>query len=106
VFVWVELGQWSVVRGISGVRDFLRVAGQPVRVDKSIVDELRSRESPTGYVRLRPRPVSGQRVRLADDSGVSGICVGDAPAQRLRVLLSVLGREVEMEFRERDLIAE
>jgi transcription antitermination factor NusG len=101
VFVWV-VDQWAAIRATPGVREFVLAGGAPARVEQSIVDELRERETPYGYVRLYPKFEIGVPVRVGD---VIGVYAGMAGRQRAQVLLTLLGRDVELSVPERDLVA-
>jgi hypothetical protein len=95
----------SVLRGIRGFYSVVTFGDQVAEVPESVIDEIRSRETEAGYVRLRPRLRPGQRVRFADDSDRSGLLMEYVGADRVKVLLNLLGRKVEMRVWERDLLA-
>jgi transcriptional antiterminator RfaH len=97
VFVQVEL-QWRPINGTIGVLRVLTNGEQPARLANQVVDEIRSREDRSGFVRL-PRLRRGNAVRVARGVFASkiGIYQGSTGKDRERVLLSLLGRQVRVE---------
>lgn len=97
IFVWIE-GPWRWLTGTFGVSSVVLVNGYPAVLPNKIVDTLRSSESRTGLILLPdaappPRFRLGQPVRVKEGafSGRTGLFDGDA-AERVRVLLSIMGR--------------
>ncbi len=101
VFVKICLGWESLLstRGIT--RLFLR-DGKPVRIPEREIDYFKKLEDEEGFVQLDP-PLRSGTVIYANTyagvfHGVRGIVSGMVSASRVRVLLEMLGREVEIEI--------
>ena len=82
----------------------------PTRIRENDLVRLRDLEREDGLVHLTPRLTAGDGVRISNGAfeGVSGIIetivnCGNA-TQRVRVLMSMLGRAVVKEFDERQLV--
>jgi hypothetical protein len=69
-----------------------------------VVAELRSREGPTGYVRVDSSFCPGQQVKLRRKEEWAGVYLGLSDKFKARVLFSLLGSDVELELFERDLV--
>jgi transcriptional antiterminator RfaH len=105
-FVTVEL-QWSSVRWAPGVVALLMNGSGPARVADHIINELKSRER-DGFVQLpaalRPRPLApfkaSDRVKVIDGPmrGFAGLVAGMRGAERIAVLLQLLGSERSVEL--------
>lgn len=105
VFVWAYPQWWHILRTLIGVRDFVRKdAGQVETVSPDVVEAIRGREGPTGYVRIDPFFV-GQDVKLKRNEDFSGVYLGLSNKHKARVLFSMLGRQVETDVFESELIA-
>jgi transcription antitermination factor NusG len=103
LFAWVS-NQWEFIRNLIGVRDFIRHSGFIYSVDPRIVDELRKREGPTGYIRIDSSFLPGQQVKLKQKEEWAGVYLGLSDKYKARVLFSLLGSDVELELYERDLV--
>jgi transcription antitermination factor NusG len=103
LFAWVS-NQWEFIRNLIGVRDFIRHSGFIYSVDPRIVDALRKREGPTGYIRIDSSFLPGQQVKLKQKEEWAGIYLGLSEKYKARVLFSLLGSDVELELYERDLV--
>ena len=92
---------WRPIRSTRGVIDLVRNGDQLARVPEDVVEELRLRCDRQGFVLLaRQLDLSpGQRIRI--DSGAFAACEAIFEAQtdqgRIKVLLSLLGREVVLD---------
>lgn len=102
LFAWVT-NQWEYIRNLIGVRDFIRHSGFIYSVDPRIVDGIRQREGPTGYIRIDSSLLVGQVVKLKDKENWAGIYLGLSDNYKCRVLFNLLGANVELELYERDL---
>lgn len=104
LFVWV-INQWEILRNLIGVRDFVRRNNWIESVDPRVVEELRLREGPTGYVRVDSSFLVGQTVKPKHQDDWAGVYLGMSNKHKARVLFSLLGSGFELEYFERDLIA-
>jgi transcriptional antiterminator RfaH len=93
--------QWWSVRWSTGVLRLLMSDDQPAQISEAMLQAIRRRESSDGLVRL-PRPrsrglVCGDRVKILRGGfeGRFGIYQGQSGGQRSRILLDLLGREVQ-----------
>jgi transcriptional antiterminator RfaH len=93
-FVLIVL-QWHAVRRTPGVVRPVADGGIPARVPDNVISELRRRER-NGLVQLPelPRLRAGHRVRVTHGPliGLEGLVAGTRPAERIEVLLGLLGR--------------
>ena len=103
LFVWMT-DQYEIVRSLIGVRDFVRRNNWIESVDPRVVDELREREGPTGYVRVDSSFFIGQTVKLKHKEDWAGVYLGMSNKYKARVLFSLLGTGLELELYERDLV--
>lgn len=110
LFVEINAGQWSSVRWTIGVLNLLTTNGEPARVAGSVMEAIRQREGDNGLIKLpKPRGLArGDRVRVLRGSfeGRLGIYHGLSGAQRCRILLELLGREVPVVMQTRDVVRE
>lgn len=82
-------------RGVAGV------LGAPTFISDRVVAEIRGRMNPPVGVRIR----AGEKVRILGGSwdGQEGLFSADA-GERVRVLLSMMGRDVEKEFNRANVV--
>lgn len=92
--------RWRSIHSTVGVTYLVCNGEDPAWVPDKVISELRGREDERGFVHLdlRPRFVSGDKIRVVD--GVFDACLGlfDGMADRDRVaiLLDLLGRKVRV----------
>jgi transcription antitermination factor NusG len=102
VFVWV-LDQWRTLLNLMHVRDFLRCGKEITPVNPAVVDELRKREGPTGYIKINSTFLVGQTVALRKQSTLTGVYAGMSNEYKARVLFTLLGVETEVQLHEAEL---
>jgi transcriptional antiterminator RfaH len=92
---------WHVVRSTRGVVDLVRTGHGLAWVPEVVIDELRCRRDGQGFVLLARQLNLGPGQRIRVDSGAFAACDAIFEAQtdegRVRVLLSLLGREVSVD---------
>ena len=102
LFVEMDPGtqRWRAINSTVGVTRLLSFGAQPTAVPKGIIEAIRKREDPEGYVHMAGGSGfgAGQSVRilegpLADHEGLFQ-CTDDN--QRVIVLLDILGRAVKV----------
>jgi transcription antitermination factor NusG len=108
VFVWAR-GRWREVAQTKGVSHFVRFGDVLALVPEKELAQLKALEGPTGYIRLHPRaPVHkfsvGQSVKFGDAGTATTVTELLGP-NRVKVLLSILGREIRMPVSEDQLVA-
>lgn len=90
------------VRSTRGAIGLVRFGGQPAQVPAAVIERIRAREDiDDGLVRLAaPEFDVGSRICINEGplSGIDGIFLGASGADRVRLLLDLLGtlREVEL----------
>lgn len=104
LFVWMPLtaSTWNVVRWTPGARRMLGDGQQPIAVPDGLVDAIRERVEPLGFVRVGLNLPVGSRVRVKSGpfAGLEGIFERPTSRRdRVRVLLEILGsvRPLEIE---------
>jgi len=102
LFVAVDLAaqRWRSIHSTIGVARLVCNGDEPTPIPDAVVDELRSREDAAGFVRLdqRLRFNPGDKVRVIDGVFASclGLYEGMRDADRVAVLLDLLGRKVRV----------
>jgi transcriptional antiterminator RfaH len=90
------VGGWWQARWSPGVANLIMNGAGPAHVPDNVVAEIRARER-NGLIELPRRAlVSGDRVRVMQGPlrGLEGLYGGQAPRERVAILLSALGRVV------------
>jgi transcription antitermination factor NusG len=111
LFVRIEDRWWSIQRTI-GVLRVLMADDRPAMIDDKTVCAIQKREGDNGLVKL-PKPpspasiVRGQNVVIREGSfsGRVGVYDGMAAHDRVRVLLTLMGRSVPVSLRMKDIQA-
>jgi transcriptional antiterminator RfaH len=107
-FVWIEL-QWHTAHWCPGVLKLVLDGERPARVPEKIITDLKSRER-NGLVDL-PAPPPGLRpgdrvlVKHGPFQDQFGLYAGQAPRQRVAVLLIWLGAQRSVELPRADVVA-
>lgn len=102
LFVALDLAAsgWRQIRSTIGVADIVCNGAQPTPVPMGVVESIRAREDENGWVRLSlAHPFAkGAPVRIVDGAFADQIGLFDAAAdaQRVAVLLDLLGRQVRV----------
>ncbi len=101
LFTQLDLGRdrWRVVYSTIGVRTLVSAGDRPLPIPTEIVDGIRAREDDRGYVVLGSgcRFRRGDQVRITEGpfAKVDGLFECQSGAERVIVLLDLLGREVK-----------
>jgi transcription antitermination factor NusG len=102
--------RWRFLQGTFGVRQVVMCGAYPAIVPPGLVDGLRASEDKRGFIVLPELSTAkfrqGDRIRVRLGYPFGGELVvyqGDAPAQRARVLLDLLGRKTAMSIPENHL---
>ena len=102
VLVQMDLNEdsWSLVKGTPGVTGFVGASNEPVPLTQIEVDRLLHMDAPSERPRSRAQFSIGEAVKvvsgpLSDFSGE--ISEVNEDAQRLKVLVSIFGRETPVE---------
>jgi transcriptional antiterminator RfaH len=106
LFAKVVDGQWGVIRRTPSVTRVLLAGDRPARVGEHVIAGLRSRQR-NGFVVLpkRPKFKPGDQVRVTRGAfaGVDALYEGQAPRDRVKVLLQLLGVPRVAELAEADI---
>ncbi len=107
IFVQIE-EQWHSINSTRGVsRLILTNENKPAVIQDEVIEELKSREDSKGLIQLpsQGRFRQGENVTIANGvlEGYNGIYEGMRDADRVRVLIDLLGRKVLIEVNEQDL---
>src|SRR5262249_22650938 len=103
--------QWYSAHYAPGVIGFLMDGEQPARVPDAVIDELKSRER-NSVIKLPDKPKStktdfqvGERLRIRTGPlrGLFGLYAGQAPRDRIQILMQILGASRPVEFAVGDL---
>jgi transcriptional antiterminator RfaH len=86
------VSQWHAARWSPGVASLCMDGARPARVPDGVIAELRGREI-GGLIELPPGLKVGDRVRVTQGpfEGLHGLYAGQAPAERVLILLALLG---------------
>jgi transcription antitermination factor NusG len=98
--------QWHAARRVPGVIGFVMGGERPARVPDAVIDGLKSRERNVIASPKKPEPgsrvdfQSGKRLRIRTRPlrGLFGLYAGQAPHDRIKVLMQILGspRPIEL----------
>jgi transcriptional antiterminator RfaH len=112
VFVLI-VAQWQAARWMPGVIGFVMGGERPARVRDAVIDELKGRER-NGIIKLPEKPKPGSRVdfqvnerlriRTGPLRGLFGLYAGQAPHDRIMVLMQILGASRPIGFAVGDVI--
>ena len=100
LFVTLDLGvaRWRSIQGTVGVSRLVCHGDTPAPVPDGIVEDIKGREDPAGWVALHPQTAlrEGQEVEISGGplAELRGVFEGLDSKERVVVLLSLLGREV------------
>jgi transcriptional antiterminator RfaH len=101
LFVAVDMAsqRWRSIQSTIGVARLVSHGDEPTAMTDTVIDELKRRESEAGFIQLLARSFKpGEPIRVCD--GVFSACLGlyecMADAERVAVLLDLLGRKVRV----------
>jgi transcriptional antiterminator RfaH len=94
LFLQIVNGWWKA-RWSFGIASLIMDGSGPARVADGIIDEIRSRERGGLVELLSPRLRTGDAVRVTRGPlcGLDGLYAGQAPHERVAILLTLLGGE-------------
>ena len=96
----IEHTSLAPVRSTRGARGVVRFGGVPAEVPESVIAQIKQRiNAEDGFVRLEaPKFALGQKVRLTEGplSGLEGVFLLDQGADRVRLLLQLMGTTREV----------
>lgn len=109
-YVLIKLREgWQALSSTRGISRVLMQDCVPSRLRTEFVTQLRALEDERGVVSLSPRLRDADRVKFRAEggswSGLVGIVQGTPSVERVRVLLTLMGREVVGTFDPRALVA-
>ena len=101
--------RWRSIHSTIGVARLVCNGDMPAVIDVSIIDKLKSRENPQGFIQLdrRPQFAAGDKIRVRE--GVFCDCLGlfesVGDRERVAILLELLGRKVRVVLDEEFVVA-
>jgi transcriptional antiterminator RfaH len=98
-YIFIEIyDKWYSILNTRGISSILMSDQRPSPVPEKVINELKSRQDKKGFVTIRGQEKFsvGDKIILADGlfKGYSGLVDGMRDADRVNVLLDVLGRKV------------
>jgi len=102
LFVGVDMAtqRWLSIRSTIGVTRLICNGNVPAVVQNDIVDALKQREDPAGFIQLNQRPQFrlGEEIRVLDGAftGTLGLFDGMTDNERVTILLDLLGCKVRV----------
>jgi len=104
---------WYCIQGTRGVSYLLMGIDAPLQVPALVIDSIRSREDGEGFIMLHPKATiterfnKGDKVRAVEGPFADKLLIyEDMPNKdRVRVLASILGRQVLTTIPEKSLVA-
>jgi transcriptional antiterminator RfaH len=101
LFVSVDLAtqRWLSIRSTVGVARLICNGDAPAVVQNCIVDDLKQHEDEHGFIKLQKRPFRiGEELRVVEGAftGTLGLYEGMSDAERITILLDLLGRKVRV----------
>jgi transcriptional antiterminator RfaH len=102
LFIAVDMAtqRWRSIHSTIGVTRMVCNGDLPAAVDDSIIEGLRRREDAQGFVRVERRVTfaAGDRIRVQEGVFASclGLFEGVTDAERVSILLDLLGRKVRV----------
>ncbi|MCB1742774.1 MAG: transcription/translation regulatory transformer protein RfaH [Gammaproteobacteria bacterium] len=87
---------WSPIRSTLGVTCMVRFGDRPAQVPEPLIDALLARQDPMASQRSAQRPLRrGESVRIVSGAlaGVEAIFDASTSAERVRLLLDMVGRQ-------------
>lgn len=108
IFIHIE-GVWRAITGTRGISHVLPGNDGPLKVQGSVIQELRGREGPNGLISLEkpPKFTLGASVRATEGPLMGQLLIyeGMSSKERCWVLATMLGGRVPVELPENLLIA-
>jgi len=108
VSIDINIQRWRSICSTVGISRLVCNGDDPIPVPMGIVEALRNREDPTGFIKLdcRPRFRAGDKIRVLEGafSSCLGLFEGMAERERIAILLDLLGRKVRVVL-DADLVA-
>lgn len=100
VGVSAEMQRWRAIQSTIGITHLICNGDAPALVHGGIIEALKRRENPDGFIVLDQRPHfrSGDKVRVLDGAFADalGLFEGITDNERVTILLDLLGRKVRV----------
>ena len=102
VFVGIdpERARWRAIGSTTGVTGLVCSGNEPTPVPSDVLNTIRARENADGYVTLNePTFNRGDPIRIAEGvlAGITGLFERIRDAERVTVMLELLGRKIRVE---------
>ena len=94
----IETTGWRAIHSTIGVSHLVCNGGLPTPMSEGIVDEIRARETEGGLIEVSPSFRKGQPVIVGEGPFLDqiGLFEGMNDAERVTILLNLLGRDVQV----------
>ncbi|NIQ08837.1 MAG: transcription/translation regulatory transformer protein RfaH [Gammaproteobacteria bacterium] len=96
-----ETDDWRPIRSTLGVAALVKFGQEPARLPDQLIDNLRKRETESGYHKLEAKAVTkGTTVRIAEGpfEGFEGIYQCDSGKERVVLLLQIAQQAVKIDM--------
>jgi transcriptional antiterminator RfaH len=103
LFVDSMTGQWHFLKGTFGVSGVVMTGNMPAILDYRVVAQLRAKENGFGHIELGDHYQKGDKVRIKSGPFIYHEGLFDRQdGNRVKVLLDLLGRKIEVEVHEKN----
>ncbi len=94
----IETTRWRAIHSTVGVSHLVSNCGLPAPVPAGIVEDIRAREAENGLIEIKPSFRAGQPVIVGEGPFLDQIGLFErmSDAERVTILLSLLGRDVRV----------
>jgi transcription antitermination factor NusG len=97
IFIQTQLSKVAALERVPGVKGVVRLGGAPATLNHTVIEALKRQENKEGVIELHRTPVPRRAYEIAVGplQGTRAIVTGGTlRSGRVRVLMSLLGREV------------
>lgn len=106
IYLNTQTDNWSPIRSTLGVSHLIQFGGIPAIAPVRLIDSLKANEDELGFQDIEKKEIkTGDKVTIIDGpfSGYSGIYNKKKSAERVTVLLDIVGKQSELTLSEHDL---
>jgi len=107
IYLDTSVDNWSPIRSTYGVANIVYFGSQAATIASSVIDILKSHEGEDQIYQIPNQELKvGEAVRIMDGSmiGLEGILVEKSGKERVSILLSYIGKELEVSVPVNDLM--
>ncbi|MSO89947.1 MAG: transcriptional activator RfaH [Rhodospirillaceae bacterium] len=100
LFVGFDIGltRWRAIHSTIGVSHLVSNGGMPLPMPNGIIEDIRAREADSGLIEIKPAFRKGQSVIVGEGPFLDQVGLFERmdDAERVTILLSLLGRDVRV----------